>query len=146
MMKSNSRQDPVHWDGGASFLHMGLTLYGERSLRLRHVPDTGGCLEVDVPMNQGHVYLGCLCGPEHFVVHRPTEHLFPSANLGPVEVVLLLRSRCFRDARASTQAVGPVPKDLWDALAAVLADSLRKLPWRLPSLAECRAEEEKLVG
>ena len=89
---------------------------------------------------------GCLCGPEHYVLHRPSELLFQSAGLGPVEVVFLLRGRCFRDARASTQAAGPVPALLWEALAQSVVSSLEQLPWVLPTVSVCRDEEAKLHG
>ena len=145
LMRANVRQDPVHFDGGASFLHMGVTLFGERSLRLRHVVD-GDLVEANINMSPGHVYFGCLCGPEHYVQHRPSELLFQSAKLGPVEVVFLLRGRCFRDARASTQAAGPVPALLWKALAQSVVSSLEQLPWVLPSVSVCRGEEAKLHG
>ena len=145
LMRANMRQDPVHYDGGASFLHMGVTLFGERSLRLRHKVGESE-VEANIDMSPGHVYFGCLCGPEHYVQHRPSEKLFESAKLGPVEVVLLLRGRCFRDSRASTQAAGPVPTLLWEALATSVMSSLEKLPWLLPTLSLCRDEEAKLHG
>jgi len=156
LMRSNSRRDPVHFDGGASFLHMGLTLYGVRSLRCRYMLDTradgssGGGMkakaEIDMPMSPGHVYIGCLCGPRHFVVHSPATELFQCNNLGPVEVTVLLRSRVFRAARGSTQQSGPVPLALWQALAPVMAATLAEFDWMLPSVAECEQQVARLTG
>jgi len=153
LMRSNKRRDPVHFDGGASFLHMGLTLYGVRSLRCRRIvqdDSSGGVFEaqdeIDMPMGPGHVYLGCLCGPRHFVVHSPATELFHCSNLGPVEVVVLLRSRVFRAARGSTQQSGPVPVALWQALAPVMAATLAEFDWMLPSVAECEEQVARLTG
>ena len=169
VMKSSDRDDPVHFDGGASFLHAGITIRGKRTLFCRHgspaSPEQKGCPdrtdaladsseggavrwpELPVPAAPGHVYIGCLCGPEHYVQHHQVaDHdLFPSW-LGPVEITILLRSRVFRQARGSTQAVGPVPKKLWQALAPVVSVALEEELWRLPDLVACEAELAKLKG
>ena len=57
--------------------------------------------------------------------------------LGNVEVVLLLRSRIFRGARASTTK-GPNPLKVFHALLPLLLESLGTRLWRLPSLPECQ--------
>ena len=154
LMRANDRLDPVHFDGGASFLHVGLTLFGERALRVRHLVGTDRSeatadtprAELEMPMSPGHVYFGCLCGPEHYVVHKSSEKLSPSEALGPVEVVVLLRSRCFRAARGSTQQSGPVPLALWHAAADSVVGSVGRLPWLLPTLPDCKKQQGKLVG
>jgi hypothetical protein len=169
VMKSGDREDPVHFDGGASFLHAGITIRGKRTLFCRHggpaskkkkgrtdqpstVAETSkGSLvrqpEMQVLADAGHVYIGCLCGPEHYVQHHPVaEHdLYPS-RLGPVEITVLLRSRVFRQARGSTQAQGPVPLVLWQTLAPVVSEVLTEQCWMLPDLAACKAELAKLKG
>ena len=163
VMKSGDREDPVHFDGGASFLHAGITIRGKRTLFCRHegpaskkkkgrtdqpstVAETskGSVVrqpEMQVLAEAGHVYIGCLCGPEHYVQHHPVaEHdLYPS-RLGPVEITVLLRSRVFRQARGSTQAQGPVPLVLWQTLAPVVSEVLTEQCWMLPGLAACKAE------
>ena len=170
VMKSGDREDPIHFDGGASFFHAGITIRGKRTLFCRHggpaskkkkgrrtdqpstVAETSKGSPVREPEMQvladaGHVYIGCLCGPEHYVQHHPVaEHdLYPS-RLGPVEITVLLRSRVFRQARGSTQAQGPVPLLLWQALAPVVSEVLKEQLWMLPDLAACQAELAKLKG
>jgi len=142
VMKSNSRCDPVHYDGGASFLHGGLTLFGERALICRYAEDgleESPEKELEVLMKPGHFYMGCLCGPEHYVRHRPSRSLLRTESCGDVEVVLLMRSLVFRAARASTQQSGPAPKALWEAVCPAMAECLARTVWVLPPLAACES-------
>ncbi len=143
LMRSNDRRDPVHFDGGASFVHGGLTLGGERTLVLRE--KEGPNRQLQVRMVPGHFYLGCLCGPEHFVQHHSSLQLFQTGSLGPVELVLLLRSRVFREARASGQQSGPVPKALWATLAPVMAECFAQQRWVLPALSLVKEVELRLT-
>ena len=144
IMVSNGRRDPVHFDGGASFLHAAVTLFGERALRLRHSKENGTWQEMEVRSAPGHFYMGCLCGPEHYVQHRPSTQLLPTASCGDVEVVLLLRSRIFRDSRSSTQATGPTPLVTWNAVAPAVAAALAQTRWVLPPLTVCQELEATL--
>ena len=147
LMRSNERLDPVHFDGGASFLHLGLTLAGERALLLRHRPQEDSPEEeLRVVMKPGHVYLGGLCGPEHYVQHIPAGDLHTSSPLGPIEIAVLLRSACFRASRSSTQQAGPLPLALWDAVGPVVAAHVQEHAWLLPSLDECKAKLEQMVA
>ena len=148
IMRSNDRCDPIHYDGGASFMHAGLTLYGERSLKCRHFDrpfaansEQGPPKELEFEMRPGHFYLGCLCGPEHYVQHHTSQALRGTPGCGDVEIVVLFRSRIFRAARASGQQTGPVPLALWGALAPVMVQCFASLAWLLPSLAACEAVE-----
>ena len=126
-------------------MHAGLTLYGEWSLKCRHfdkpfaADNEQGLKELELQMRPGHFYLGCLCGPEHYVQHRPSQALLSTPGCGDVEIVVLFRSRVFRAARGSTQQSGPVPHALRDALAPVMVQCFASLPWLLPSLAACEA-------
>ena len=146
IMRSNDRCDPIHYDGGASFMHAGLTLYGERSLKCRHFDrpfaadsEQDPPKELDMQMRPGHFYLGCFCGPEHYVQHRPSRALLGTPRCGDVEIVVLFRSRVFRAARASGTQTGPNPLTLWAALAPVMVQCFASLAWLLPSLAACEA-------
>jgi hypothetical protein len=62
-------QEELHTDGGASVLHMGLTLYGRRLLRCKQGHDLRGNELPDVWLENkpGTLYLGGLTGPEHQV-------------------------------------------------------------------------------
>jgi hypothetical protein len=54
--------EPSHNDGGASVLHIGVTLYGRRRCRCLR----GGALaDIIIPCRPGSVYLGGLTGPTH---------------------------------------------------------------------------------
>ena len=67
--------EPEHLDGGASIVHMGVTLFGRRELVCQQGPDLP---HVVLPCPPGSVYLGGLTGPLHQVFHqvpRPGEVL-----------------------------------------------------------------------
>lgn len=71
LMSPTNRHDPVHFDGGASFFHIGITIYGARELVMLPKgasPDEGTPL-VKVSSIPGHVYCGSLCSARHFVKH-----------------------------------------------------------------------------
>jgi hypothetical protein len=54
--------EPEHMDGGASVLHMGMTLFGRRHIRC---VQGEGLPEVFVPCRPGSVYMGQFTGPLH---------------------------------------------------------------------------------
>ena len=56
--------EPTHQDGGASVLHMGLTLFGRRQVRFEQGPLLP---DVWVPCGPGSVYLGQVTGARHQV-------------------------------------------------------------------------------
>jgi hypothetical protein len=62
-------EEELHSDGGASVLHMGLTLYGRRLLRCEQGTDPRGNQLPDVWLENkpGTLYMGGLTGPEHQV-------------------------------------------------------------------------------
>jgi hypothetical protein len=136
VMAPTDRTDPVHFDGGASFFHLGLTLWGHRTVHL-HV--AGG--DVDIQAGPGHVYGGCLCCARHYVQHHSdTADLLHHHELGDVEVALLARSRVFRGSRASTTG-GPNPHRVFRVVLPVLVDCVEALRWNLPSIEQCLAAE-----
>ena len=95
VMRSTERLDPKHFDGGASLLHMGLTIFGKR--RLDIWKDDGTSVELDqVP---GSVYVANMCAIEHQAVHSVCKH---DSHSGPegFEIAVMLRSDVFRNSRA----------------------------------------------
>lgn len=56
--------EPEHLDGGASVLHMGVTLYGRRHVRCEQ---RDGLPEIFVPCKPGSVYVAGMTGPKHQV-------------------------------------------------------------------------------
>jgi hypothetical protein len=134
-------REPLHQDGGASVLHMGITLYGRR--RITH--KQGQALPDIVLDNQpGSVYLGLLTGPWHQVSHQPAAagELLSLAKLGDCSVTVMVRTALFPHCRSRTRNTTPSPKVLFRDLAAVLRAAVASGPWTLPSLAMC---EEALV-
>ena len=73
VVSATPRKDPLHVDGGASLLHMAITLYGGRRLDFKNTEDGAEhpkCRPVDlVP---GNVYIGNLCSVGHQVMHEET--------------------------------------------------------------------------
>jgi hypothetical protein len=59
--------EPEHLDGGASVLHMGVTLFGRRHIRC---VQGDGLPEIFLPCKPGSVYMGQLTGPLHQVYTR----------------------------------------------------------------------------
>jgi hypothetical protein len=64
LMAPGNRPDPVHYDGGASFIHAGVTLAGGRLLKFKTKEG-----EISFETRPGQIYLGCLCCAEHYVQH-----------------------------------------------------------------------------
>ena len=137
LMKPTPRADPLHYDGGASFIHVGLTLWGKRKLVLKQTDGE----DVTVQTHPGHIYVGCLCAAEHQVLHEEgssDQDLLQHGTHGPLEVALMLRSRIFRGTRASTAARGPNPKLVWETANDCVQKSLQEGTWALPSLEDCK--------
>ena len=129
-----SRCDPPHHDGGPSFLHMGLTLWGRDRTLVFH--RTSGS-DLRMTANAGHIYFGSICGPEHAVEHSGQEaELLVDERLGGLEIVLLVRSACFQLTRGSKQ---PNPKELFSAAVNAVLPLLLSKTWRLPSFGECQS-------
>lgn len=151
LMSATDRCDPFHWDGGASFIHIGLTLYGARRLCLELVTedaleDGGSIKQLRVTTSPGHIYCGSLCSAKHYVEHwsrHPQDELLNWGDLGPIEVVALVRCRVFRAAMGSTAKVGPVPRATFWACLKAFNRAFAQGDWRLPTLAECQVAEKR---
>ncbi len=67
LMSPTDRSDPQHYDGGASFIHLGVTLFGSREIcfQVRESDDV-----LRLVTGPGHVYLGSLCSALHHVEHK----------------------------------------------------------------------------
>ena len=86
--------EPAHQDGGASILHLGLTLYGRRALACQQ---GFGLEDVTVANAPGTVYMGQLTGPVHQVSHQEAleSELLEVPGLGRVAVAIMLRTGLF---------------------------------------------------
>ena len=124
-------EESCHHDGGASVLHMGVTLYGRRRVRCFTL-DRHGEFE-DFEQVPGSVYLGTLTGPLHEVhhdlPHSPTETCLEHS------VSIMIRTSLFPHNRQ--RAMNVPPDAILKRLAQTFSESLRDLPWRMPGLATC---------
>ena len=66
-LEGEAFQEPWHWDGGASLLHLGLTLWGDQELTARLADNS----EVRLQQRPGWVFLSKLTSFKHQV---PTRH------------------------------------------------------------------------
>ena len=124
-MKPGQRFDPDHCDGGASILHMGITIFGERKLIAWLGPTkSAACGAVPAQTNDleehkfhqqpGKVYIGNLCAVRHQVEHLPLAQAGQLSNEGHLMTVML-RSDYFRWARSRKLEGKPAPTDLYRA-------------------------------
>ena len=157
VLSRGARQDPPHWDGGCSYFHMGICLWGQRELILETVqPQVDGqpaqaAESVRLQCAPGHLYAGNLTAPYHSVVHAAPvegEEALHTTVLGPVNVVLLCRSRCYRNSYGCSGAKGPNPHVTAQAVAEAQRVALNDRRWLLPSLEDCQLAELEtdLVG
>ena len=135
--------EPLHQDGGASVLHLGVTLFGRRKLVCHQGSDVPP-VELVCPL--GSVYLGVLTGPEHQVHHLvplPGELLRESGvATGPqfdsgLSITIMCRTALFAHNQARLRNVTPSPQGFFFAIAESFRASLAALPFRLPELHEC---------
>ena len=139
IMRPGTRLDPRHFDGGASILHMGLTVWGQRCL---HCFFEDG--KVGYKQSAGSVYIGNLVAVEHEVKH------YNAAAAGPLYhpegclekdskgllVTVMFRCDVFRHCMARQLKHPPAPADVYGIVNDVLARQLAEYPLRLPSWAE----------
>ena len=136
VMRSSDRRDPKHFDGGASLLHMGLTVFGRRFVECWMKCGTSVQFE-QVP---GSVYVSNMCAIEHQVCHCT-----PNADqqLGPegFEITVMFRSDVFRNTRARMSKCKLSPTDVFDIVNRIVAAQLGEHPMMLPAFARCAGLE-----
>jgi hypothetical protein len=129
----------VHQDGGASVIHMGVTLYGERTMTCEQ-PELANIVVRNQP---GTVYMGGLTGPVHGVVHTPSP---PDELLeGDKSVSIMMRTTLFPHTQSRQRGTTPHPVGFFRCISESFAASFAKGSWRLPSLAACTREYESFV-
>jgi hypothetical protein len=136
-MKPSERKDPEHFDGGASLLHAGVTIFGRRQLDVQ----TNDGWQEPIVQEPGNVYIGNLCAPRHRVGHLPVgeaEPLFREQAGDPgILIACMFRSNFFHDARARSGAGTPSPVDVYEVVNKAVAQHIARHPWCMPNLAEC---------
>ena len=142
VMKPGKRDDRAHFDGAASLLHAGLTVWGRRGLEIRPLPTDQW---QNFPQEPGSFYVGNLCAGWHKVAHLPTEgagplfHATPAATNEGVHVTVMLRSNVFPSARARTSFGKASPEEVYDAVNALVAQHLAEEGLELPAFEACLA-------
>jgi len=135
-------REPEHLDGGASVVHMGVTLFGRRLLVCQQGP---GLEAVEVLCRPGSVYIGGLTGPLHEVIHqwpRAGESLLAATvpkkqGLGhDLSVTVMCRTCLFPHNRSRLRNVTPSPQEFFFALAESFRGSFAAHELRCPSLQD----------
>ena len=147
-MKPSERYDPAHFDGGASLLHGGLTIFGSRHLECMVAASAAGEMasghpesmedwEV-LPQRPGSFYVGNLCASRHRVRHfeQPA---------GDVHVTVMLRTDVFRTERSRAMKFKPKPEAVFDIVNEVVASRLAAWPLGFPCFSSCLAEHSRLA-
>jgi len=143
VMRASERSDPAHFDGAASLLHAGLTVWGKRNLgvRLAKPAEEAPGEWQWLPQQPGAFYIGNLCAPWHQVGHfapAQAEPLFRRGDGGRgVHVTVMIRSDVFAEARARCGSSLASPVEVYRAVNAVVANNLATRPLRLPTFTEC---------
>ena len=142
--KPGTMEEPKHFDGGASVVHMGITLHGRRLLRLWTPGGDASTDHVEVQLLPGSVYVGTLTGPEHQVVH-----MLPRASAECCDdhsVTIMVRTTLFPHNMARTMKNLPVPKAMFEALTSAVRHTIASASWRFPSHCLCQRHHQVIVG
>jgi hypothetical protein len=125
-------QEPCHQDGGASVLHIGITLFGRRRLTCKQPGGEDVWLD-NIP---GTMYLGGLTGPWHQVSHQPAP---PDELLQQSwSVSVMQRTTLFPFTRSRVKDTTPHPVEFFRTIAASFVHSLAAGSWQLPPLELCK--------
>ena len=131
VMSPGPRTDPVHYDGGASLLHMGLTIFGARRLVCHFGAEGARTFR----QRAGSIYVGNMCAIEHHVEHEPASAECLGSGEQAVEITIMFRSDVFRHGQACKKKDKPTPVDLFDIVNTVVASHLSSDHMVLPEFA-----------
>ena len=132
---AGSLEEQPHFDGGASVLHMGMTFFGRRRVRMYEADEKGPYS--DALQLLGSVYVGVLTGAKHQVLHEQARHA--EELQGDHAITAMMRCSLFPAPRSRLMAHVPFPSEMFMVLAESMAENLLDLSWRLPTLADCLA-------
>ena len=139
VMKPGEREDPPHFDGGASLLHAGLTIWGKRGMDVQLQPEAEWRRLHQKP---GSFYVGNLCAAWHKATHFPpadAKPLWVEDGLEGVHVAVMLRSNVFSAARARTMKTTPRPAEVYEVANSAVAQHLATKGLHLPTFSACVA-------
>ena len=141
VMKAGPRYDPEHFDGGASLLHAGLTIFGTRHVEVMGA-GSAACWN-ELPQSAGSFYMGNMCAARHRVRHLDHQDAGKLCGAaGNVQIAVMLRTDVFREERACSMITAPTPCRVYDIVNQVVASSLATDPLHFPDLGTCLAEAE----
>ena len=131
-MKPSERYDPAHFDGGASLLLRGLTIFGSRHLECMVAASAAGEEDWEVlPQRPGSFYVGNLCASWHRVRHLEQPGPLCAA-AGDVHVTVMLHTDVFRAERSRATKFKPKPEAVFDIANEVVASRLAARPLGFP--------------
>ena len=137
VMKAGHRYDSEHFDGGASLLHAGLTIFGTRHVEVKVAESAADKWNV-LPQSAGSFYMGNMCAAWHRVHHLDRKEAGTLCGAaGNVHIAVMLRTDVFREERARSMSTKPTPCRVFDIVNQVVASSLATDPLHFPDLATC---------
>ena len=134
VLRPETRRDPKHFDGGASLLHMALTIFGQRNVECWLADETSQVFK-QVP---GSIYVGTMAAIEHQVEHNSA---WSGLHGGPrgFQIALQLRCDVFRHSRARQSNRKPTPSEVFDIANEIVAKHLAGHRLLIPELFQCVA-------
>ena len=144
VMRPSEREDRPHFDGAASLLHAGLTVWGRRGVEIRLQPEAEWQRLEQKP---GSFYVGNLCAAWHKVVHLPRKDAGPlwrekhkrRGTDKRVHIAVMLRSNVFAGCRSRTTKGRAGPVEVYNVANTAVAQHLAKEGLQLPTFSECVA-------
>ena len=142
--------EPLHTDGSASAVHIGLSLAGKRSVRFlqeKVSSVTKQCVtptiapDVKLECTPGHIYMGPVTGARHQVeypVWDPSDDMHLPV-VGSCGVVVVIRS-CVWPGMARCLGQTPSPKNAWNVFSKCVRNLMSSNELVMPSLQQCLDE------
>ena len=139
MRPGAGRTDKKHVDGGASIIHLSLSLFGTRKLLFW---EEGNDQPHVLILQAGDVYISSPVANEHQVLHDDDpasgEELLEFGGMGPVKLAIQLRCDTFALNRGRSPPASP--KAALEAASKAVLRWLLEIPLALPTLEEAQAE------
>ena len=139
MQTGAGRLDKKHVDGGASIVHLSLSLFGTRKLLFW---EEGVAQPHVMILREGDVYISSPAAFEHQVLHQDDpasgEELLQFGGMGLVKLAIQLRCDTFALNRGRSPPASP--KHALKAASEAVQRWLLKVPLALPTLEEAQAE------
>ena len=140
VMKAGTRFDTEHFDGGASLLHAGLTIFGTRHVEVRDAESAAHEWNV-LQQDAGSFYVGNMCAAWHRVRHFDRQGAGTlCAAAGDVHIAVMFRTDVFREEGARATSTKPTQGRVFDIVNDVVATALATTPLHFPDLQTCLSD------